>query len=354
MTHYDGGAHQRPDRPPHTAWVFGILLAAALLAAGQLIALARSTGRSDIAMLAATGTFTWPTTTPTRLPTSTATSTATPSPTALPPVVQLPSRGVTAMPLPTLARDASPVMPREGTPIATRTPLPPLPPVESQEPYPAPDVGNVPAATFTPRPPLQPSGSGEPYPPPASGVTHTAVPGVPNSTPSSSAEVIERVTVNNGEWGEREIIVRYDETATSDVMYFRAADGAQYRVVFGFINTPEALAAVRTAWAEAKRGSANWGMVITVRKSVSDWYQCTESMPVCYTSRIDSGQAVVFVDVYLRNAAWQSLLNDYLAIGLPKLIENANYPKLQEAVFEPMVGSVPATRCIGVTFTRVN
>ncbi|MHB9032244.1 MAG: hypothetical protein ACYC6L_04245 [Anaerolineae bacterium] len=262
-------------------------------------------------MLAATGTLVLPTTTNTATPTSLPTLTNTLRPTST--FTAIPTR----TPLPTLA------------PQATSTLLPTM--------APRPTYGatqSAPPATITPRPIL------------------TAVPPTATAMPLA---VLEKFEVDNGTFGKRDLIVRYEgDPIDGESFYVTGTDGHRYKATMGFLPNASAAATIQQYWDMAGRGSANWGMVILVRKQIADWYLCTTADNVCYTSQVDAGQAVLFVDIYLRDSVWKSLLIDYLYGGILRTTTNAYYSKIQEAVFLPMADKVPTTPCIGFGFVRVD
>lgn len=288
------------------ALVYGLAGILVILSFAQLIALAKQPDQPDAAMLAGTGTVIRPTAS------STATGTATPTST------------------PTL------------TPTATNSPLPTatLPPTIT----PLPSATQVPGPSFTPSPPPAPTIT--PLP------TYTSIPPTPTPVPLS---VIERLEIDNGSWGKRELIFRYEGDAnTIEKLFVTGTDGYLYQVHMGFLSSQEAVSTVQEHWNWAGRGSANWGMVVLVRRQPIEGPGCPSSENVCYSSRIDSGQAVVFTDIYLRDVVWKSLINDYLAGGIARTTSGTFYPAIQKAVFEPIAGQVPTTACVGFSFTRVN
>lgn len=167
--------------------------------------------------------------------------------------------------------------------------------------------------------------------------------------------MLDRIEIDNGSWGTRELVIRYESDAASgEQFYVTGTDGRRYRASMGFLSSPEAAAAIQEQWSKAGRGSANWGMVVLVRKQITDWYLCPTTSGVCYISQIDAGQAVIFTDIYLRDVVWKSLLNDYLAGGILRTTTNPYYKEIIKAVFAPVIEPVPATPCIGFSFERVN
>ena len=304
-----------PQRTKRTlGYILPYILAGivALVVIGQLIALARPPRTPDAAMLAATGTVNHPTRA------SSPTSTASPTPTAT------------------------------HTSTTTPTPLPTAPPPPTNTPAPAPIV------TDTPLPMPTNTTSPTRLPVPTNTIPPYLTPLPPTATPAPLT-VLERIDIDNGSWGKRQIIVRYEyDAGGSDQFYITGTDGYRYRVTMGFLSSPEALAKTQEYWTLGGRGSANWGMVILVRKQIADWYFCSATTNVCYNSRIDSGQAVVFSDVFLRDVVWKSLLNDYLAGGILRTTSDTYYYEIQKTIFDPICHLTPTIPCIGFIFTRVS
>jgi hypothetical protein len=314
-----------PPRPKRTLGHFLLYILAsivALVVIGQLIALASPPQRPDAAMLAATGTIDHPTrpSSPTSKVslTLTATNTQTPLPTAPPPPTNTPE------PTPTIMDTPLPIPTNAVLPSDTPLPIP----TNTSEPTRLPVPTNTIPPTLTPLPP-------------------TATP--------APLTVLERIEIDNGTWGKRQIIVRYESDASgSDQFYVTGTDGYRYHVTMGFLSSPEALAKTQEYWTFGGRGSANWGMVILVRKQIADWYFCSATSNVCYNPRIDSGQAVVFTDVFLRDAVWKSLLNDYLSGGILGTTSDTYYYEIQKTIFDPICHLTPTIPCIGFIFTRVS
>ncbi|MHB1356730.1 MAG: hypothetical protein ACYCZF_12235 [Anaerolineae bacterium] len=272
---------------------------------GQLGALARTPRTPDAAMLAATGTVVHPTRT------SSPTNTALPTPTAT------------------------------HTPTYTPTPSPTSPPPPTNTPTPAPIVTNT--ALPLPTDAI-----------PTNTMAPTLKPLPPTATPVP-VTVLEQIAVDNGSLGRQQIFVRYEsDTSAGDQFYVTGTDGYRYRVTMGFLSSPEALAKTQEFWTLGGRGSANWGMLILVRKQIADWYNCPTTTNVCYNTRTDSGQSVLYTDVFLRDAVWKSLLNDYLAGGIMKTTTNTYYYEIQKTIFDPICRQTPTIPCIGFIFTRVS
>jgi hypothetical protein len=176
----------------------------------------------------------------------------------------------------------------------------------------------------------------------------------PTATPVPIT-ILERVEIDNGSWGKRQIIMTYEYDASgSDQLFVTGGDGYRYRVTMGFLSSPEALVKIQEFWTLGGRGSANWGMIIQVRRQVADWYFCSATSNTCYNSRIDSGQAVLFTDIFLRDAVWKSLISDYLVGGILRTTSNVYYNEIQKAVFDPICNQTPSIPCIGFSFTRVS
>lgn len=165
--------------------------------------------------------------------------------------------------------------------------------------------------------------------------------------------ILEQIDIDNGTLGKQQIIVRYEsDTSGGDHFYVIGTDGNRYRVTMGFLSSPEALAKTQEFWTYGGRGSANWGMLIVVRKQIADWYTCATTTNICYNTHINSGQAVLYSDVFLRDVVWKSLLNDYLSGGILKTTTNAYYYEIQKAIFDPICHQTPTIPCIGFVFTR--
>jgi hypothetical protein len=303
--------HSDTSLPPHSRRTLGFILPyilagiIILVVIGQLVALSQTPRIIDTAMLAATGTVLYPTrpSTPTRIasPTQTASPFPTITPTSMPTTLPPPTN--TPIPVPTATNTMLP-LPTTAVPTETATPsITPLPP------------------TLTPVP----------------------------------LTVLERIDIDNGSWGKRQIIVNYEIDASGgDQFYVTGTDGYRYRVKMGFLSSAEALAKTQEYWTFGGRGSANWGMVIQVRKQIADWYLCAATSGVCHVSWINSGQAVLFTDIYLRDAVWKSLLNDYLTGGILRPTTSTYYYEIQKAIFDPICHLTPPIPCIGFIFTRVN
>ena len=122
-----------------------------------------------------------------------------------------------------------------------------------------------------------------------------------------------------------------------------AGDGHQYVAEVGFLSSPEAIAALKAA------PPGGWKGKIVVRKQVG-WVSCVTD--VCQEHSSDGTQALITNQIYLRPAAWTSLVNAYLSGGLPAVYANPYYATVQEKAFQP-IGNVPAVPVIAFRFTRM-
>lgn len=245
---------------------------------------------------------------------------------------QLPTRTSTpsVTPIPATAT-ATPT----NTPVTpTATPVPPT---------------ETPTATATPTDTPVPA-TDTPVPPPPTAVPPTATP-VP-------VNVLNSVEVNNGEWGNNQILVRYgdDDWSTADSeIYANGSDGHRYRVDFGFWSHPDSVTRVQDYWSYAKRGGGNWKMIIRIRTDIEGWAACGSDDSVCISPNVNDSQATLNLDLYLKQHVWDSLLNDYLAGGWQATTNNAHYGTIQDKVFRTIIDiDPPAQPCVGFAFTRVD
>ena len=172
----------------------------------------------------------------------------------------------------------------------------------------------------------------------------------PAATPvRAPVEVLNRATVDNGEWGEGWIEVQYK----SGPYYFSGNDGASYCGEIGFLSRPESLAKIRDIWSWAQRGGGNWTMTVLVREKVA-WIACTGEDKVCYEHHTTPSQSNLTTKVFYRPEVWASLLDSDRAGGWQAVAQNAYYQQIQETVFYPIAEVVPDIPCIGFKFTPAN
>ncbi|MHB0858353.1 MAG: NBR1-Ig-like domain-containing protein [Anaerolineae bacterium] len=122
------------------------------------------------------------------------------------------------------------------------------------------------------------------------------------------------------------------------------ADGIKYVAELAFLNTPAATAAIKET---VPKG---WKARLIMRDQVG-WVSCTTS--ICQEHTVDNPQQLITNQVYFRSEVWTSLLTDYQTGGWQAMIKNADYQKIQKAVFEP-IGTVPETPCLTFRFTPVD
>jgi len=270
-----------------------------------------------------------------------------------------------------LAQLAALVWPREGikvaeaqptvdvfsrptrTPTSTDTPVPPtdtplptatntatlLPPTATPTETPVPSTA-TPEPTDTPIPPTP-----APTRPPATRVPPTATP-VP-------AQLLERIDLDNGEWGTGWAVVNYqttDEGVEAPIVVI-GDDGNRYRMEIGFLSMPESLAEVNRMWGFGGRGGASWNLIVFMRESVQ-WVSCPSEANVCYESKANSGQAVLTVELYFQDRVLESLLRSYLSGGMLGVTRNEYYWEIQHAVYDPICGAVPEKATIAIRFSR--
>ncbi|MGC9359638.1 MAG: hypothetical protein ACP5G7_04575 [Anaerolineae bacterium] len=228
----------------------------------------------------------------------------------------------TNTPLPTATNTATP-LPPTATPTET-----PIPPTATPEP------------TDTPVPP-----TAAPTRPPATRVPPTATP-VP-------AQLLERIDLDNGEWGTGWAVVNYqtDEEGEEAPIVVIGDDGNRYRMEIGFLSLPESLAEVNRMWGFGGRGGANWNLILFMRESVG-WVSCPSEANVCYESNVNSGQAVLTVELYFQDRVLESLLRSYLSGGLMGVTRNEYYWEIQHAVYDPICRAAPEKATIAIRFSR--
>jgi hypothetical protein len=122
-----------------------------------------------------------------------------------------------------------------------------------------------------------------------------------------------------------------------------AGDGHQYVAEVGFLSSPEAIAALKGV------PTAGWKGKIIVRKQVG-WVSCTTD--VCQEHTADGTQRLVTNQIYLRPAAWTSLVDAHLSGGWSAVTTNPYYAVVQEKAFAP-IGNVPTVPVIGFRFTQM-
>lgn len=160
----------------------------------------------------------------------------------------------------------------------------------------------------------------------------TAVAGAPTVPPSGPVEVIFEHGWDGGWMG-----------VENQGVWAAAGDGHQYVAEVGFLSSPEAIAALRAV------PPGGWKGKIVVRKQVG-WVSCVTD--VCQEHSSDGTQGLITNQIYLRPAAWTSLVNAYLSGGLPAVYASPYYATVQEKAFQP-IGNVPAVPVIAFRFTRM-
>jgi len=171
----------------------------------------------------------------------------------------------------------------------------------------------------------------------------------PTATPvPAPVDVLNRVTVDNGEWGKGWIEVKYNKGP----YYFNGSDGRRYLGEVGFLSRPESLAKIQDIWSWAKRGGGNWNMTVLVREQVA-WISCPDTAKVCFEWHTTPTQANLTTKVFYRPEVWVSLLDSDRAGGWQAVAQNAYYYDIQKSVFEPIVGVVPEIPCVGFKFPPV-
>ena len=180
------------------------------------------------------------------------------------------------------------------------------------------------------------------------------IPGAPEPTPTATpipapVEVLNRVTVDNGEWGTGWIEVEHQGGA----YYFSGNDGRSYRGEMGFLSRPESLAKIQDLWGWAKRGEANWRMRVVVRQKVA-WAACPSSAKVCYQHEEWPTDARVIAKVFYRPEVWASLQDSDRAGGWQEVARNPYYHDIQRSVFCAIIEVLPEVPCIGFKFTPVD
>ena len=172
----------------------------------------------------------------------------------------------------------------------------------------------------------------------------------PTSTPvAAPVEVLNRVTVDNGEWGTGWIEVQYKQGE----YYFNGTDGRRYRGEIGFLSRPESLARIQDFWSWAQRGGANWNMTVLVREQVT-WIACTGDDKVCFQYHTTPAQANLFVEVFYQPEVWASLQESDRTGGWQAVAQNPYYHDIQRSVFYPIIKLVPEVPCIGFKFAPVD
>ena len=278
--------------------LYVILALAALVVLSQIIALAFPAKENKQANLVSTATRVRPT------------KTFTPTATAIPPT---------------------------ATATATHTPIPPtatqVPPTETLVP-----------PTETPVPPTE-----TPVPPTATKIPPTPKPKPPTAVPAPVV-VLDSIQVDNGEFGKEGIYVNYQ-----DAIWVTANDGHRYQCELGFLSDARALAKAQEYWTWGARGGGNWKMIVLMRTKVS-WNACDSDDNVCWQMSTNNGQASFQSEVYIKSHVWESLVNDYLAGGLPATQRNGYYGQVQDAVFKAVCSAcgTPDVPIIGFRFARVD
>ena len=132
-----------------------------------------------------------------------------------------------------------------------------------------------------------------------------------------------------------------------------AAGAARFVGEIGFLSSPETAAEVQRVWDHRQYGSANWRVLVIVRREI-DWVSCPPDTPMCREDKIWGDQALIRREIYLHENVWSSILNDYLVGGLSATTKNPHYEAIQKLIFEEYSSITPAIPCIGFKFTKQN
>jgi len=125
-------------------------------------------------------------------------------------------------------------------------------------------------------------------------------------------------------------------------LWAKADNGHEYVAELALVSTENSLAEIEACLPRGRRAK------IVVRQKVA-WVACTGN--ICQEhSQADDGQ--ITNQLYLAPAAWNSLVNDYLAGGWLATTQNPYYDKIQTAVFEP-IGQIPDRPCIAFKFAQI-
>ncbi|MGI6376266.1 MAG: hypothetical protein ACOX3S_09730 [Anaerolineae bacterium] len=241
-------------------------------------------------------------------------------------------------------RTPTPVPPTPTPVPATETPVPPTA-------TPVPPTATPVPATPTPEPatatPVPPTATAAPTRPPA-----TARP--PTATPAP-VQVLSSIELPNVEGGNGIATINYEEWgATNSEYYVTGSDGHRYRCELGFWSSPAAVQRAQDYWKWAQRGGGAWSWVIRMRYK-PNWTACSSKAGVCYEGKDNSAQLQVNSEIYIKDWAWQSLLNDYLAGGWAATTRNGHYGEIQRGIFRYVIKiDPPDIPVIGFRFTRVD
>ncbi|MGC9359203.1 MAG: NBR1-Ig-like domain-containing protein [Anaerolineae bacterium] len=165
--------------------------------------------------------------------------------------------------------------------------------------------------------------------------------GTPSASPTPSPAALVTVIYEYG-WAGGWMGI------TNQGKWLTASNGRAYSAQMGLLDTP----AMRKALAEMMPNG--WRLKIMVRPELTyeGWTMGCAS-PICQAHTSDAGQQLIINHVYLDDATWKSFVDDWLAGGSQRVIQNEQYEALQEAVFAPL-NETPTTSCIGFKFVAAD
>jgi hypothetical protein len=248
-------------------------------------------------------------------------------------------------------------------PRATRTPTPtatlvpptntPVPPTATPTNTPVPPTPTPEPPTATPEPPTATPAPPTNTPAPTR-VVPTAQPVPPTAAPAP-VQVLASVELPNVEGGNGVAVVNYEDWGnTSSEYYVTGSDGHRYRCELGFLSSATAVKTAQDYWSWSQRGGGAWSWVIRMRYKPS-WIGCGSKEGVCWEGKDNNAQLQVNSEIYIKDWAWQSLLNDYLAGGWAATTRNTHYAGIQRGLFRYVINiDPPSTPVIGFKFTRVD
>jgi len=245
-------------------------------------------------------------------------------------------------------------------PRATRTSTPtmtPVPPTDTPVPPTATPTYTPVPPTDTPVPPTA-TPTETPAPPtdtPApTRVAPTATPRPPTATPVS-VQVLTSIELPNVEGGNGTAVVNYESWGNLNSEYYVTGnDGHRYRCEIGFLSQPEAVKRIQDYWSYAQRGGGAWSWIIRMRYKPG-WMGCGSDVGVCWEGKENGAQMQVNSEIYIKDWAWQSLLNDHLAGGWAATTRNTHYAGIQRGLFKYVIDiDPPDIPVIGFKFTRVD
>jgi hypothetical protein len=241
-------------------------------------------------------------------------------------------------------RTPTPVPPTPTPVPATNTPVPPTP-------TPVPPTATPEPATPTPEPatatPVPPTATAAPTQRPATAVPPTAVP--------APVQVLSSIELPNIEGGNGLAVINYEDWGVTESAYYvTGSDGHRYRCELGFLSNPASVQRAQDYWSWAQRGGGAWNWIIRMRYKPS-WTGCPGDRAICYEGRDNNAQMQVNSEIYIKDWAWQSLLNDHLAGGWTATTRNTHYGEIQRGIFRFVINiDPPDIPVIGFRFTRVD